>query len=123
MGIRDTRMIARALRERWLFEDQDRDLMMQVLKQIAADANNSPRERTQAIRTIISADALNLKAEEIQQKNEHHHDRIDLASLHRIAEVAKSIGLNDIAQRAIEAGSNSNLIRDDAANHNQDNRT
>ena len=110
MGIRDTRTMARALRERWPIDDRQRELMMRVLMQIAADGGNSPRERTQAIKAIISADAVNLKAQEIQQQNEHHHDRIDLASLHRIAEVARSIGLNDIAQRAIEAGSSGGAI-------------
>ena len=114
MGIRDTRMMARALRERWPIDDRQRELMMRVLMQIAADGGNSARERTQAIKAIISADAVNLKAQEIQQQNEHHHDRIDLASLHRIAEVARSIGLDDIATKAIEAGSDRDTIRDDA---------
>ena len=115
MGIRDTRMMARALVERWPIEQRQRELMMRVLMQIAADSNNSARERTQAIKAIISADAVNLKAEEIQQQNEHHHDRIDLASLHRIAEVARSIGLDDIATKAIAAGADRDTIRDDAA--------
>ena len=70
MGIRDTRMMARALRERWPIEDRQRELMMRVLMQIAADASNSARERTQAIKAIISADAVNLKAQEIQQERQ-----------------------------------------------------
>lgn len=114
MGIRDTRMMARALRERWPIDDLQRDLIMRMLLQIAADTKNSPRERTQAIKAIISADAVNLKAQEIQQQNDHHHDRIDLAGLHRIAEVARSIGLDDLATKAIEAGSDRDIIRDDA---------
>ena len=110
MGIRDTRMMARALRERWPIEDRQRELMMRVLMQIAADASNSARERTQAIKAIISADAVNLKAQEIQQQNEHHYDRIDLESLHRIAGVAQQLGFDAIAQRAIEAGSSGSVI-------------
>lgn len=110
MGIRDTRMMARALRERWPIDDRQRELMMRVLMQIAADASNSPRERTSAIKALISADRNNIEQEKIQQNDEHHGDRLDMERLHRIAGVAKQLGFDAIAERAIEAGSSGSVI-------------
>jgi len=110
MGIRDTRMMARALTQRWPIDPEQRNLMMRVLMKIAADANNSPRERTSAIKALIAADRNNIEQEKIQQNDEHHGDRLDMERLHRIAEVARNLGFDSIAQRAIEAGSSSDTI-------------
>lgn len=93
MGIRDTRIMARALRERWPIDDRQRELMMRVLMQIAADASNSPRERTSAIKALISADRNNIEQEKIQQAEEHHSERMQGEQLDRIANAAQRLGL------------------------------
>ena len=110
MGIRDTRMLARALEQRWPMSPEYRQSVIRVLMQIALDSNNSPRERTSAAKALISADRNNIEQEKIQQNDEHHGDRLDMERLHRIAGVAKQLGFDTIAQRAIEAGSSGGTI-------------
>lgn len=121
MGIRDTRMMARALRERWPIDDRQRELMMRVLMQIAADANNSPRERTSAIRALISADRNNIEQEKIQQAEEHHSEKMQGEQLDRIANAAQRLGLarvvDAIAQDRSGSDSSGNVAESRTANH------
>lgn len=121
MGIRDTRMMARALRERWPIDDRQRELMMRVLMQIAADANNSPRERTSAIKALISADRNNIEQEKIQQAEEHYSEKMQGEQLDRIANAAQRLGLarvvDAIAQDRSGSDSSSNVAGSRTANH------
>lgn len=121
MGIRDTRMMARALRERWPIDDRQRELMMRVLMQIAADASNSPRERTSAIKALISADRNNIEQEKIQQAEEHHSEKMQGEQLDRIANAAQRLGLarvvDAIAQDRSGSDSSSNVAESRTANH------
>ena len=121
MGIRDTRMMARALRERWPIDDRQRELMMRVLMQIAADANNSPRERTSAIKALISADRNNIEQEKIQQAEEHHSEKMQGEQLDRIANAAQRLGLarvvDAIAQDRSGSDSSGNVAESRTANH------
>jgi hypothetical protein len=110
MGIRDTRMIERALRERWPIKPEFREKIMNALIAILADKNTSPREKTAAARALMHADSLNLEQEKLNQNDEHHHERLTMESLHRIAGVAQQLGFDTIAQRAIEAGSSGDTI-------------
>ncbi len=114
MSIRDTRMYQRALSQRWPIPQSMREEILAELVKVLRDPAASPREKTSAAKALMSADRLNIEEEKITQDDQHHADRIDLASLHRIAEVARSIGLDDIATKAIEAGSDRDTIRDDA---------
>ena len=121
MGIRDTRMMARALRERWPIDDRQRELMMRVLMQIAADASNSPRERTSAIKALISADRNNIEQEKIQQAEEHHSEKMQGEQLDRIAIAAQRLGLaragDAIAQDRSRSDSSSNVAGSRTASH------
>lgn len=121
MGIRDTRMMARALRERWPIDDRQRELMMRVLMQIAADASNSPRERTSAIKALISADRNNIEQEKIQQAEEHHSEKMQGEQLDRIANAAQRLGLarvvDAIAQDRSGSDSSGNVAKSRTANH------
>lgn len=121
MGIRDTRLIARALRERWPMDDRQRELMMRVLMQIAADQNNSPRERTSAIKALISADRNNIEQEKLQQAEEHHSEKMQGEQLDRIANAAQRLGLarvvDAIAQDRSGIDSSGNVAESRTANH------
>ena len=121
MGIRDTRTMARALRERWPIDDRQRELMMRVLMQIAADASNSPRERTSAIKALISADRNNIEQEKIQQAEEHHSEKMQSEQLDRIANAAQRLGLarvvDAIAQDRSGSDSSGNVAESRTANH------
>ena len=113
--------MARALRERWPIDDRQRELMMRVLMQIAADANNSPRERTSAIKALISADRNNIEQEKIQQAEEHHSEKMQGEQLDRIANAAQRLGLarvvDAIAQDRSGSDSSSNVAESRTANH------
>ena len=121
MGIRDTRMMARALRERWPIDDRQRELMMRVLMQIAADPSNSPRERTSAIKALISADRNNIEQEKIAQIDEHHSEKMQGEQLDRIAIAAQRLGLarvvDAIAQDRSGSDSSGNVAGSRTANH------
>lgn len=96
MTIEDTRMMARALTERWPITLQQRELMIKVLLSIAANSQHSPRERTSAIKALIAADAVNMAQSKIVQENQHHHERLQSEQLDRIAAVAQQLGLTRV---------------------------
>lgn len=96
MAIDDTRMMARAIIDRWPITSQQRELMIRVLLSIAADQKNSPRERTSAIKALIAADAVNMAQSKIVQESQHHHERLQSEQLDRIAAVAQQLGLTRV---------------------------
>lgn len=117
MGIRDTRMMARALSERWPIKPEYRAIVVRKLLAIIADPESSNREVTAAIKALISADRNNIEQEKLQQNDDHHGDRIDQQRLARIAEVAKELGFETIARQALEARSAGNFASDDDAEY------
>jgi hypothetical protein len=60
-GIRDTRLVERALRERWPVSKALRRPLIERLAAIAQDPKASPREATSAAKAILSASRLNLE--------------------------------------------------------------
>lgn len=88
--------MARALIERWPITSQQRELMVKVLLSIAANSENSPRERTSAIKALIAADAVNMSQSRIAQEREHHSERMKSEQLDRIAAVAQQLGLTRV---------------------------
>ncbi len=123
MGIRDTRMMERALRERWPIKPEFREKIMNALIAILADKNASPREKTSAARALMHADSINLEAEKIVQADQHHGDRLDAERLDRVATVAKQLGLTRVVEAiAIERSGNNpdatiEQAKDDASNN------
>ena len=73
-GIRDTRLIERALRERWPIPAQHREAILQRQTLIAAGGvkGTSPREETSAFLALLHADRLNHEAA-VGVRHEHHH--------------------------------------------------
>lgn len=70
MGLRDTRMIAKALEQRWPIKPEYRAALVRRLVQVIADPASSPREVTAASRALIAAEGQNLA-------DEQHSDRMD----------------------------------------------
>ena len=58
-AIRDTRMLERALRERWPIPDQYRDAIVTRQIRIAIDPSSSNREATSATRCLVSMEQQN----------------------------------------------------------------
>lgn len=110
MGIRDTRMLLKAVEQRWNIPKEYYEVLPKIFMQIALDPSRSPREKTAALKGIIACDRLNLEHEKLLQSEQQHGDRLDMERLYRIAGVAKQLGFDTIAQRAIEAGSGGGAI-------------
>ena len=62
-GSRDTRLIERALAERWPIPIQHRAPLIERQVAIATDPTSSPREATSAFVSIMSASRINLEIE------------------------------------------------------------
>lgn len=88
MALSDTRILARALVQRWPNSAERRKEIMELLFQIGSDASNSPRERTTALKAIVAAEAQNQSDEHkvIDIGNQHNRDRI--------ADVIARLGIN-----------------------------
>jgi hypothetical protein len=88
MPIRDTRMMARAVTQRWPISDKVRKAIVGRLVQVVADPESSPREVTAAAKALISAESQNQADEHkvIDIGNQHNRDRI--------ADVIARLGIN-----------------------------
>lgn len=62
-SMRETRMIEKAIRQRWPIKDEWRVILLERQAKIASDPGSSPREATSAFKAILAADQINLNAE------------------------------------------------------------
>ena len=63
-GARDTRLIERAIRERWPIKEEWRAGLVARQVAIAGDKKSSPREATSAFRALLEADKINVGLDE-----------------------------------------------------------
>lgn len=86
-GIRTTRLIERAIRERWPIPKAIRRPLIERLYEIVEDTASSPREVTSAAKAILSASKLNLETITATMKAREHEELIErLAELERRAD-------------------------------------
>ena len=97
MPIRDTRLMERALRERWPIPQELRERIVLNLIAIVANKNLSPRERTSAAKALLHADALNVEQEKMEQLDEHEYRA-------RLVQLARQLPLGEVARLADERG-------------------
>jgi hypothetical protein len=76
-GARDTRLVERALRERWPIPKALRGPLIDRLAGIVQDPNASPREATAAARAILSASKINVDLIGATIKAHEHEDLAD----------------------------------------------
>lgn len=69
--VSDSRMLARAIIERWPIDQKYREAIIARLTRIAIDPNSTKREVMVASKALIAADALNVK-QELQGKAQKH---------------------------------------------------
>ena len=102
MGIKETRLMARALMQRWNLGEEKRNEIIDVLYSIAKDVSNSPRERTSAAKALMSAE---------KQNQEDEHKLIDVRIQQRHAELdalAADLGIEvGVIEDATRAGNGS----------------
>ena len=76
-GIRDTRLVERAIRERWPIRQAIRGPLIDRLYEIVKDTGSSPREVTSAAKAILSASKLNLESITATMKAREHEELIE----------------------------------------------
>ena len=85
-GARDTRLVARALAERWPIPRALRGPLIDRMARIVTDPDASPREATAAARAILSASKINVDLIGATIKAHEHEDLADrLAALEALA--------------------------------------
>lgn len=72
-GIRNTRMIERAITQRWPIDPAKRPALLQRQIDIALDPNVSAREATSAFKTILEAEKQNQADEHKRTPERHEH--------------------------------------------------
>jgi len=97
MPIRDTRLMERALRERWPIPQELRERIVLNLIAIVANKSLSPRERTSAAKALLHADQLNVEQEKMEQLDEHEYRA-------RLVQLARQLPLGEVARLADERG-------------------
>ena len=75
-GTRDTRLVERALRERWPIPKALRGPLIERLAGIVQDPNASPREATSAAKAILTASKLNLDGIAATIKAQEHSELV-----------------------------------------------
>lgn len=112
--IRDTRLMERALRERWPIPQELRERIVLNLIAIVANKNLSPRERTSAAKALLHADQLNVEQEKIEQLDEHEYRA-------RLVQLARQLPLGEVArladERGVDLNSQATEGRADSASH------
>ena len=87
MPIRDTRMMARAVTQRWPISNEYRASIIRRLMRVLADPASSPREVTAAAKALIAAESQN-------QSDEHKVVDIELRAEHdRLDAIAADLGI------------------------------
>ena len=103
MSVKDTRLIAKALEQRWPVPNELRASLVRQMMAIVADKSASPRERTSAFKAILAAEKQNQEDEHklLDVSVETRHDRLDA--------IAADLGIEASFIKAIEAGSDSGV--------------
>jgi hypothetical protein len=88
MSIKETRMIARAIKQRWEVPDEIRPGLIKAMVRIVAGSDSSPREKITAFKAILSAE---------KQNQDDEHKLIDVQLQYRddeILSIAAELGVD-----------------------------
>ena len=98
MPLKDTRMIARAVMQRWPIKPEYRAALINKLMKVLASPESSAREITAAARAILSAESQNQADEHKVVDVRTQQGDFDLASI--AAEIGVDIGVIENAEIA-----------------------
>ena len=98
MSVKETRLIAKALEQRWPVPNEFRASLIRQMMVIVADKSASPRERTSAFKAILAAEKQNQEDEHkiLDVSIETRNDRLDA--------IAADLGIDASLIKAIEEG-------------------
>jgi hypothetical protein len=97
MSIRDTRLLVKAIMQRWPITPKMREGIIGTLARVLTDDNASHREKTAAARALMAADAQNIEMEKMEQADEHEHRA-------RLVAIAKHLGPERMSELAARTG-------------------
>lgn len=98
-GIRETRLVERAIRERWPIPTKIRRPLIERLFEIIEDTESSPREVTSAAKAILSASKLNLESIAATMKAQNHEEFED--RLTALEEQTETPGPSNLPRRIV----------------------
>ena len=102
MSVQDTRLMARALTQRWPVTPEYRGIIVRKLMKVIADPASSPREVTAAAKALLAAESQNQSDEHklIDVSVATRHDELDAIA----ADLGIEIGAIEAADRAATGG-------------------
>ena len=102
MPVSDTRMMAKAVIQRWPISSEYRATIVRRLMRVFADPASSPREVTAAAKALLAAEQQNQSDEHklIDVSVATRHDELDAIA----ADLGIEIGLVEAADRAATGG-------------------
>ena len=95
MGIRDTRMMAKAMTQRWDMKPEYKAAIISRLVRIVADPESSPREVTAASKALIAAEAQNQTDDRNSETNDNRS---------RFLAIAERLGASIVPVRIADSG-------------------
>ena len=107
VGIRDTRLITRAIRQRWPIPADKRAALIGRQVEIATSKTVSPRESTAAFKSVLAAEAQNISTEN-RPLRKLKPQPINRDTIIVVGDLAES------KRRAIAYAKQIGLIRDDS---------
>lgn len=110
MPIRDTRMMAKAMEQRWPISESARKAIVSRLIRIIADPNSKPREIIAATKGLIAAEGQNQKDE--HAKIDEFRNRV-LTIAQRCGIDVNLLGTSQAAVRGPAAGAPVNAVSAD----------
>jgi len=88
MSVQETRMMARALTQRWPISEKTKKGVIGALINVLADPKASPREKTSAAKALMAAEAQN-------QSDEHKLVDVSLSTRNdRLDAIAADLGID-----------------------------
>lgn len=88
MSVQDTRLMARALTQRWPIKADYRAIIVKQLMKVIADPGTSPREKTAAAKALMAAEQQN-------QADEHKVVDVSISTRnHRLDAIAADLGID-----------------------------
>ena len=105
MSLSETRMIARALVQRWPIKQEYREAIVKQLLKVVVDPNSTPREKTSAAKALLAAEGQN-------QSDEHKVIDVRITTRHdQLDAIASDLGIDidtiEAAQRKAIGGTGS----------------
>jgi hypothetical protein len=107
VSLSDTRLIARALVQRWPIKPEYREAIVKQLLKVVVDPGSSPREKTAAAKALLSAEAQNQSDEHKVIDGQLTNGNFDMARIAADLGVELSLVVDGTVEKSGSADSTS----------------